>query len=113
MRIKQKELIGKIPQVTYTKTLPNRLVVIAQVFDNPKCVNIIKKVNNKVTERQCYTLTDDMYQKYIDNYIYNCFKGNSNITKFPSKIKWKKHHKSLANYSVMMIKANDSNVQFL
>ena len=68
MRIKQKELIGKIPQVTYTKTLPNKLVVIAQVFDNPKCVNIIKKVNNKVTERQCYTLTDDMYQKYIDSY---------------------------------------------
>ena len=68
MRIKQKDLIGKIPQVTYTKDLPNKLVVIAQVFDNPKCVNLIKKVNNKVTERQCYTLTDDMYQKYIDSY---------------------------------------------
>ena len=65
MRIKQKELIGKIPQVTYTKTLPNQLVIIAQVFDNPKCVNVIKKVNNKVTERQCYMLTDDMYHKYI------------------------------------------------
>ena len=83
MRIKQKELIGKIPQVTYTKTLPNQLSIIIQVFDNPKCANIIKKVNNKVTERQCYTLTDDMYHKYIygahsqvDNLFANKSKSN-------------------------------------
>lgn len=68
MRIKQKELIGKLPRIGYTKTLPDKSIVIVQVFDNPKCVNMIKKVDGKIVERQCYPLTDEMYQKYIDNY---------------------------------------------
>ena len=68
MRIKQKELIGKVPKVMYTKTLPNQLSVIVQVFDNPKCVNMIKEVEGKVVERQCYQLDDKQYQAYIDNY---------------------------------------------
>ena len=68
MRIKQKELIGKVPQVTYTETLPNQLKVIVQVFDNPKCVNMIKLMNEKVIERQCYLLNDMQYQTYINNY---------------------------------------------
>lgn len=68
MRIKQKELIGKLPRIGYTKTLPDKSIVIVQVFDKPKCVNMIKKVDGKIVERQCYPLTDEMYQKYIDNY---------------------------------------------
>ena len=68
MRIKQKELIGKIPKVTYTEKLPNQSIVIVQVFETPKCVNIIKKRYDTVVERQCYPLTDEMYEKYIDNY---------------------------------------------
>lgn len=84
MRIKQKELIGKVPQVTYTKDLPNKSTIIIQVFDNPKCANIIKKVNNKVTERQCYTLTDDMYNKYIyssNSQVDDLFTSKSNCIK--------------------------------
>ena len=68
MRIKQKELIGKIPKIMYTKTLTNQSSVIIQVFDNPKCVNMIKEVEGKVVERQCYPLDDKQYQTYIDNY---------------------------------------------
>lgn len=68
MRIKQKELIDKLPQIVYTKALSNQSIVIVQVFDNPKCVNMIKKVEDKIVERQCYPLTDEMYKKYIDNY---------------------------------------------
>ena len=67
MRIKQKDLIGKIPQVIYTKDLPNKLTIIIQVFDNPKCVNLIKKVSNIIVERQCYPVTDDVYQRYINS----------------------------------------------
>lgn len=68
MRIKQKELIDKQPQIVYTETLSNKSIAIVQVFDNPKCVNTIKKVGDRIVERQCYPLTDEMYQKYIDNY---------------------------------------------
>lgn len=68
MRIKQKELIGKIPKIMYTKTLSNQSFVIIQVFDNPKCVNMIKRVEDKIVERQCYPLDDKQYQTYIDNY---------------------------------------------
>lgn len=68
MRIKQKELAGKLPRIIYTKVLSSQSIVIVQVFDNPKCVNTIKKVGDKIVERQCYSLTDEMYQKYIDNY---------------------------------------------
>ena len=68
MRIKQKELIGKIPKIMYTKTLSNQSFVIIQVFDNPKCVNMIKRVGDKIVERQCYPLDDKQYQTYIDNY---------------------------------------------
>ena len=68
MRIKQKELIGKVPTIMYAKDLSRDTIVIFQLFDSPKCVNIIKKVEDKVTERQCYPLTDEMYQKYIDSY---------------------------------------------
>lgn len=68
MRIKQKELIGKIPKIMCTKTLSNQSFVIIQVFDNPKCVNMIKEVEGKVVERQCYPLDDKQYQTYIDNY---------------------------------------------
>ena len=68
MRIKQKELIGKVPKIMYAKSLTRDISVIFQVYDNPKCINIIKKVEDKVTERQCYPLTDEMYQKYIDSY---------------------------------------------
>ena len=68
MRIKQKELIGKIPKIMYTKTLSNQSLVIIQVFDNPKCVNMIKRVEDKIVERQCYLLDDKQYQTYIDNY---------------------------------------------
>ena len=68
MRIKQKELIGKVPKIMYAKSLTKDTIVIFQLFDNPKCINIIKKVENNVTERQCYPLTDEMYQKYIDSY---------------------------------------------
>lgn len=75
MRIKQKELIGKMPQITYTKTLRDKSIVIVQVFDNPKCVNMIKKVEDNVVERQCYPLDDKQYQVYIDNY--NKYHGKS------------------------------------
>lgn len=68
MRIKQKELAGKLPRIIYTKVLSSQSIVIVQVFDNPKCVNTIKKVGDRIVERQCYPLTDEMYQKYIDNY---------------------------------------------
>ena len=68
MRIKQKELIGKVPKVMYTKTLSSQSIIIVQVFDNPKCVNMIKEVEGKVIERQCYPLEDKQYQTYIDNY---------------------------------------------
>ena len=68
MRIKQKELIGKLPKVMYTKTLSSQSLVIIQVFDNPKCVNMIKRVKDKIVERQCYPLDDKQYQTYIDNY---------------------------------------------
>ena len=68
MRIKQKELIGKLPKVMYTKTLSSQSIIIVQVFDNPKCVNMIKEVEGKVVERQCYLLDDKQYQEYIDNY---------------------------------------------
>lgn len=68
MRIKQKELIGKIPKIMYTKTLSSKSLVIIQVFDNPKCVNMIKEVEDKIVERQCYPLDDKQYQTYIDNY---------------------------------------------
>ena len=68
MRIKQKELIGNIPKIMYTKTLSNQSIITVQVFDNPKCVNIIKRVEDKVVERQCYPLDDKQYQTYIDNY---------------------------------------------
>lgn len=71
MRIKQKDLIGKIPQVIYTKDLPNKSTIIIQVFDNPKCVNLIKKVSNKIVERQCYPVTDDVYQRYINSNSYS------------------------------------------
>lgn len=75
MRIKQKELIGKVPQVMYTKTVSAKSIVIVQVFDNPKCVNLIKEVEGKVVERQCYPLTDAQYQAYIDSY--NKYHGKS------------------------------------
>lgn len=68
MRIKQKELIGKIPKIMYIKPLSNQVAMMIQVFDNPKCVNMIKLVKEKVVERQCYPLTDKQYQVYIDNY---------------------------------------------
>lgn len=68
MRIKQKELIGKAPRIMYTKNLSKHLIVIVQVFDKPKCVNMIKKEDDNIIERQCYPLTDEMYQKYIDSY---------------------------------------------
>lgn len=69
MRIKQKELIGKIPQIMYTKPQSsNQSIIIIQVFDNPKCVNLIKEVKDKVVERQCYPLDDKQYQAYIDSY---------------------------------------------
>ena len=68
MRIKQKELIGKVPQIMYTKTLSSQSIIIIQVFDNPKCVNLIKEVKDKVVERQCYPLDDKQYQVYIDSY---------------------------------------------
>ena len=68
MRIKQKELIGKIPKIMYTKTLYSQSSVIIQVFDNPKCVNMIKIVKERIVERQCYPLDDKQYQTYIDNY---------------------------------------------
>ena len=68
MRINQKELISKIPKIMYTKTLSSKSLVIVQVFDNPKCVNMIKRVEDKVVERQCYPLDDKQYQTYIDNY---------------------------------------------
>lgn len=68
MRIKQKELIGKVPQIMYTKTLSSQSIIIIQVFDNPKCVNLIKEVEGKVVERQCYPLDDKQYQAYIDSY---------------------------------------------
>ena len=77
MRIKQKELIGKVPQVTYIETLPNRLKVIVQVFNNPKCVNKIKLMNERVVERQCYPLDDKQYQEYID--IYNNYGTHSQV----------------------------------
>ena len=68
MRIKQKELIGKLPKIMYIRPLTNQEAEIVQVFDNPKCVNMIKEVKGKVVERQCYPLTDKQYQTYIDNY---------------------------------------------
>lgn len=68
MRIKQKELIGKTPRIMYTKTLSEQIIVIVQIFDSPKCVNMIKKIEDEVVERHCYPLSDEMYQKYIDNY---------------------------------------------
>lgn len=68
MRIKQKELIGKVPQIMYIKTLSSQSIIIIQVFDNPKCVNLIKEVEGKVVERQCYPLDDKQYQAYIDSY---------------------------------------------
>ena len=68
MRIKQKELIGKIPKIMYTKTLSSQSIIIVQVFDNPKCVNMIERVEDKIVERQCYPLDDIQYQTYIDNY---------------------------------------------
>ena len=52
----------------YTKTLSSQSIIIVQVFDNPKCVNMIKEVEGKVVERQCYPLDDKQYQEYIDNY---------------------------------------------
>lgn len=68
MRIKQKELIGKTARIMYTKTLSDKTIIIVQIFDNPKCVNRIKKIGDEVVERHCYPLSDEMYQKYIDNY---------------------------------------------
>ena len=68
MRIKQKELIGKLPKIMYIKPLTSQEAMMIQVFDNPKCVNMIKLVKEKVVERQCYPLTDKQYQTYIDNY---------------------------------------------
>lgn len=68
MRIKQKELIGKLPKIMYIKPLTNKEAMMIQVFDNPKCVNMIKLVKEKIVERQCYPLTDKQYQAYIDNY---------------------------------------------
>lgn len=68
MRIKQKELIGKVPRITYTKSVSKQSVVIVQIFDNPKCVNMIKEVEGKIVERQCYPLDDKQYQVYIDSY---------------------------------------------
>ena len=68
MRIKQKELIGKTARIMYTKTLSDKTIIIVQIFDNPKCVNRIKKIEDEVVERHCYPLSDEMYQKYIDNY---------------------------------------------
>lgn len=88
MRIKQKELIGKIPKIMYIKPLTNQEAEIVQVFDNPKCVNMIKMVKEKVVERQCYPLTDKQYQAYIDNY--NKHKSNvepSFISDMPSERK--------------------------
>ena len=90
MRIKQKELIGKLPKIMYIKPLTNREAMIVQVFDNPKCVNMIKTVKEKVVERQCYSLTDKQYQAYIDNY--NKHKSNvepSFISDMPDEIKSK------------------------
>lgn len=78
MRIKQKELIGKVPQVIYTKDLPNKSTIIVQVFDNPKCINLIKKVSNTIVERQCYPVTDDVYQRYI-NSNNNSYSTNSRV----------------------------------
>ena len=51
----------------YTQTLSRQSLIIVQVFDNPKCVNMIKEVEGKVVERQCYPLDDNQYQTYIDN----------------------------------------------
>lgn len=68
MRIKQKELIGKTARIMYTKTLSDNTIIIVQIFDSPKCVNRIKKIGDEVVERHCYPLSDEMYQKYIDNY---------------------------------------------
>lgn len=76
MRIKQKDLIGKLPQITYTKTLSNQSSVIIQVFNDPKCVNMIKKKSDKVIERQCYPLNDKQYQSYVNGSFEkgNCIK---------------------------------------
>lgn len=68
MRIKQKELIGKQPIICYTKSQSKDTFVIVQVFDDPQCVNLIKEVEGKVVERQCYPLDDNQYKAYIDNY---------------------------------------------
>lgn len=68
MRIKQKELIGKQPIICYTKSQSKDTFVIVQVFDDPQCVNMIKRVEDKIVERQCYPLDDKQYQEYIDNY---------------------------------------------
>lgn len=91
MRIKQKELIGKLPKITYIKHLANQEAMIVQVFDRPKCVNMIKMIKEKVVERQCYPLTDKQYQAYIDNY--NKYKSNVEppfISDMPDEIKSKK-----------------------
>lgn len=98
MRIKQKELIGKIPEVTYTKRLSNKAIAIVQVFDNPKCVNMIKLINDNVIERQCYPLTDDMYKKYIDNY--NKYGTNSKVDGLFANSMANKASKNKDNYMV-------------
>lgn len=104
MRIKQKELIGKQPVICYTKPQSNnQSIVIVQVFDNPRCVNLIKKVGDEVVERQCYPLTESQCQAYIDSY--NKYSGKvtagglyanrmANESKGLMKIFWKK----LRNY---------------
>lgn len=106
MRIKQKELIGKVPQIMYTKTVSKQSIVIVQVFDNPKCVNLIKEVEGKVVERQCYPLTDEQYQAYLDSYNKHHVKGidglfaNSMVNKYKKGLMnqfWKKVRNYLWN----------------
>lgn len=67
MRIKQKELIGKEPTVSWNN---DERGVIVQVFEDPRCVNIIKRIDGKVAERQCYPLTEAQYKAYVDSADY-------------------------------------------
>lgn len=67
MRIKQNTLIGKTPVIQY-EDVRNGKTVIVQIFKDPCCCNMITKVGDKVIERQCYPLSAEQYQAYIDSY---------------------------------------------
>lgn len=95
MRIKQKDLIGKQPVICYTKPQSKDTIVIVQIFDDPKCVNLIKKVEDKVVERQCYPLDDEQYQAYIDSY--NKYFGHSQVDGLHANSMANKYKKGLMN----------------